>query len=264
MRTAQVVKERRLYKQSAKMADAHCHLDLIKDQGIIRESVIHGVQFMMTNGVDTKSNIRCVELADNRHVFALLGIDPEHADATDEEIEFNISMIRQHAHKIVGIGEIGLDYGRVKESVPVERQKEVFGRFLDVAKQLDLPVSIHSRGSISDILDILDSKKMRMVHIHFFEGNAQQAKEVEKKGYMISVPPVQTSKRNKVIKEIAIDNIMAESDAPVVGSSPKDVETSIRIVSAAKGIDFNKAAGLLADNTVKFFNIYAKDALMRF
>lgn len=263
MRTAQVVKEAHVYRRNPKMADAHCHLDLV-DKLVIRESIAYGVQFIMTNGVDTASNMKCIELADNMHVFTLLGVDPEHANITEREMDFNISLIKQHSRDIVGIGEIGLDYGKVKDSVPIEKQKQVFGRFLDLAKQLDLPVSVHSRGAMSDVLDILEKKEIRMVHIHFFEGNVQQAKEVEKRGYMISVPPVQTSKRNKVIKEIAIDNIMAESDAPVVGASPKAVEESVRIVSEAKGIDFERTASKLAENTIKFFNIHAKDTLMRF
>ena len=96
MRTAQLVKESRIYKQNAKMADAHCHLDLM-DQDTIKESISYGVQFIMTDGVDTKSNIRCMELADNMHVFALLGVDPEHANMTDRELEFNISLIKQNA-----------------------------------------------------------------------------------------------------------------------------------------------------------------------
>jgi len=266
MKTKDLVKEITVSHQSKsieEMADAHCHLDLITDKNIIKDAIFHGVKTIMTNGVDTKSNAKSLELADNKHIFALLGIDPEHASVTEEELEFNIAMIRQNAKKVVGVGEIGLDYGRVKESVPVETQKKVFERFLDLALELNLPVTVHSRDALEDVLQILSDRRMEAVHIHFFEGNVQQAKEVEKRGYMISVPPLQSSKRSKVIKEIAIDNIMAESDAPAAGTTPRDIERSIVIVSDAKKIDFKKATDLLTDNTKRFFRIHNKEMFMR-
>lgn len=264
MATMQLEKETLLEKQITEMADAHCHIDLISDGGIVAEAIRIGVRTIITDGVDTKSNMKSIELADNKHIFALLGIDPEHANVTKEELDFNIGLIRKNSKKLVGIGEIGLDYGRVVETVPIQKQKEVFGAFLDLAKELQMPVSIHSRDALGDVLEMLEERKMEMVHIHFFEGSVQQAKEVEKRNYMISVPPLQSGKRSKVIKEIAIDNIMAESDAPAVGSSPKDVERSIGIVSLAKKIDFNKAADLLTQNTKRFFKVRTKGTLIRY
>ncbi len=254
MQTKEITQETK-QRQIMEMADAHCHLDLM-DAGIeLSKWLAYGVRTIITNGVDTKSNIRSAELADNRNIFAMLGMDPEHANVTDEELEFNIKMIRHNHSKIAGIGEIGLDFGTIKEKVTVARQKVVFERFLDLAKELRLPVSIHSRNAISEVLQILEEKGMEYVHIHFFEGNAQQARAVEKKGYMISVPPIHSSKRNGVIKEIAIDNIMPESDAPIVGASPIDVYKSIEIVAEAKRIDVKKAAELLTRNTKRFFRV---------
>lgn len=264
MDTKQLIKEKPVEKQITEMADAHCHLDLISDRAVVKEAISYGVRTIMTNGVDTKSNMRCLELADNMNIFALLGIDPEHANLTDQELEFNIGIVRQNISKIAGIGEIGLDYGKVKEGVPVERQKVVFGRFLDLAKELQLPVSIHSREALNDVLHILEQKDMKMVHVHFFEGNVQQAKELEKRGWMVSIPPVNSAKRSKIIKEMAIDNIMAESDSPVVGVSPKDVEKSIEAVAEAKRIEFRRAAELLSNNTKRFFRIGAKRVFMRY
>lgn len=263
MRTKQLIKENTINVQLLEMADSHCHLDLIKDTHVIKYAIDSGVRTIITNGVDTKSNMRCLELADDRHIFALLGIDPEHAGLKDDELEFNINLARQNRNKIKGIGEIGLDYGKVKGSVPIARQKVVFGKFLDLAIELKVPVSIHSRDAMADVLHILEEKGIEHAHMHFFEGNIQQAKEVEKRGYMISVPPVKSEKRGKVIKEMAIDNIMAESDAPAVGISPRDVERSIGIVAEAKKIDFKKAADLLTQNTKRFFKIGTTTNFMR-
>ena len=264
MNTKQLIKERTIEKQVTEMADAHCHLDLLGDAAEIAESIRYGVRTIVTNGVDTKSNMKAMELADSKNIFAMLGIDPEHAGMGDEELEFNIKIIRQNSTRISGIGEIGLDYGKVKEKVPIERQKSVFVAFLDLAKELRLPISVHSRDAIADVIHILEDRKMEMVHIHFFEGGVQQAKEVEKNGWLISVPPIDSSKRGKIIKEIAIDNIMAESDAPIVGTTPRDVEKSIEIVAEAKRIEFKRAADLLTQNTKKFFRLQTKGMFMRY
>jgi TatD DNase family protein len=264
MKTKELVKEHTLDRQLTEMADAHCHLDLVTNPELIKEAISQGVRTIITNGVDTKSNVKSIEMADNKNIFAMLGIDPEHSNVTDEELEFNIKLIRQSQGKITGIGEIGLDYGKVKETVPLEQQKKVFGRFLDLAKELNLPVSIHSREALDDVLHMLEERNMEMVHIHFFEGSVQQAKEIERKGYMISIPPIQSSKRSKVIKEIAIDNIMAESDSPVVGASPKDVEKSIAIVAEAKILDIKRAAEVLTQNTKRFFKVQSKGTFMRY
>ena len=76
------------------MADAHCHLDLM-DQSSIGKCIKAGVMTMITDGIDTKSNAMAIELSDGKHVFAALGIDPEHAlNIGDEELEFRRVLFR--------------------------------------------------------------------------------------------------------------------------------------------------------------------------
>jgi TatD DNase family protein len=248
----------------AEMADAHCHLDLINDPDTIKDSIGKGVRTIITNGVDTKSNMKSIQISDNRHVFAALGVDPEHAAAIgDEELDLNLDMARGNAEKIVAIGEIGLDYKKAGGFELIARQRAVFEKFLELANSLDLPVCVHSRNALDDVLSIIDKKGNGRVHIHFFEGNAQQVKEIERRGYMISVPPLESEKRIKAIREMGIDSIMAESDSPIVGDAPISVRRSIEMIAAAKGISFEKAAGTVTLNTKRFFSIHAKAGLIR-
>ena len=265
METKAVLKERETTDiMITELADAHCHLDLIQDPSVISDAITAGVRTMVTNGVDTKSNVRAVELSDGRHIFAALGIDPEHAiNISGEELEFNIGMIKSNAKRIVAIGEIGLDYKKAADLKAMERQRAIFEGFLDLAESLNLPVCIHSRNALDDVLSITGERKSSKVQIHFFEGNVQQAKEIERRGYMISVPPLDSGKRTKAIKEIAIDNIMAESDAPVAGSTPLAVRKSVEMIAAAKGMSFESAAEAVTLNTKRFFNLHAKAGLMR-
>ncbi len=238
------------------LADAHCHLDLIHDSALIEDAIAYGVNTMITNGVNTASNVRNVELADGKHVYAALGIDPEHAMLVKEdELEFNVGLIRSSASRIMAIGEIGLDYREAKSNSDKEWQKHVFETFLDLADELHLPVSVHSRDALDDVINIISSHNPERTHIHFFEGDEKQVKVVEQLGCMISVPPVESGKRGRAIKEISLDRIMAESDSPVVGATPRDVERAVKSVAVLKGISYEIAAEALTRNTKNFFNI---------
>jgi TatD DNase family protein len=167
MATKEVLKQEPEYKTMTELADAHCHLDMIGAMQI-GEAINAGVKTMITNGVDIKSDMAATKLADGRNVFAMLGIDPEHAVLVQpEELEVVVGLIKGSIGTgVVGIGEIGLD-GKVTN---MEWQKKVFGRLLDLALELKVPVSIHSREALDEVLAILEEKGVKKAHIHFFEG----------------------------------------------------------------------------------------------
>ncbi len=245
------------------LADAHCHLDLIAPAQI-GEAINAGVKTLITNGVDIKSDMQSARLADGRNVFAMLGIDPEHAvHLKEDELELAAGLIKGSiAPGVVGIGEIGLD-GKIPN---MPWQKKVFGRLLDLSMELNLPVSIHSRDALDDVLHMLEEKGVKKAHIHFFEGSAEQAKRVERYGYMISIPALESARRRKVIKEVSIDNIMVESDAPAAVKSPKDIAKAVEMVAEEKRITFDQAAHAVVANTKRFFGIVSnkpKLTLMR-
>ena len=272
MQTKQATRVREVArKEVVEMADSHCHLDLVQDWSSVLDSIRAGVSTIITDSVDTKSIMKTFAIVDKKHIFGAVGIDPEHAismvdDSFDEELEFVVRLAMEHAEGIVAIGEIGLDYKIAGSLENTAKQRTVFSRFLDVASDLRLPASIHARGSMEDVLKILEEKGFEKAHLHFFDGDVEQAKEAEKRGYMISIPPVESSKRRRVVRAISIDNIMAESDSPVVGSSPRSVEDSIRLVAEAKGMEFKDVADILTDNTKRILDIHAADGsrLMRY
>ncbi|MCL4389061.1 MAG: TatD family hydrolase [Candidatus Marsarchaeota archaeon] len=247
-----------VFKSLTELADAHCHLDIIHDAGLIRKAIERGVISMVTNGVDIKSNMKALELADNKNIFAALGMDPEHIVGVPEHeldriVEFNLDLARQNRNRIIGIGEIGLDYKNEEWRQMASRQKLVFVRFIKLAAELDLPISVHARSALKDVFQVLEEEHAEKVHLHYFEGDEKDAELAVKRGYMISVPPIESSKRRRMIASTPIENLMAESDAPVVGNSPMAVEQSVRLVAEAKSIDFEGAAAALTNNTKGFF-----------
>lgn len=250
------------------LADSHCHLDMFKDGVAIDTAVRGGVSTMITNAVSLDTCKRALEISDSKHVFPALGIDPQSAMAIgSSDIETIVGEFRRvveaSRHKVVAIGEIGLDFYRAKDGQDAAIQTEVFTGMLDIAMDMGLPVSVHSRSAMDKVLGILSDRDLGMVHLHFFEGNVQQAKEAERHGYMISIPPVESGRRKAVIRDVSLDNLMAESDCPAVGSTPLDVEMSVRMVAEAKGIGFERAAETLTQNTKAFFKLAGMGGLRR-
>ncbi len=253
MPTRDVMKQAPQQKNVTELADAHCHLDML-GAFQINEAINAGVKTLVTNGVDIKSDMEAVRLADGRNIFAMLGVDPEHAVLVEpEELEAVVGLIKGSFGRpgIVGIGEIGLD-GKAEN---MGWQRKVFGRLADLALELNVPVSVHSREAIDEVLSLLEAKGVRKAHIHFFEGSIEQGKRAERLGYMISIPPLESARRRKVIKEVSIDNIMVESDAPAAVKSPIDVTKAVEMIAEEKRITFEQAAHAVVANTKRFFSI---------
>ncbi len=254
----EILKNQNIRKQKVEMADAHCHLNLMPNSNFA-EFISYGVKILITNGVDTKSNLESLNISDNKHIFPALGIDPQTALLiTDNELNFNINLIKENLNKIVSIGEIGLDFIIASDNTKKERQIQVFKKLLDLAIEFNLPVSLHSRNSIKELIYILETKKPHKVHFHFFEGDLNNIEFIKLNNYMISIPPIPSPKRMQVIKELPISNIMVESDAPAASKSPIYIENAIRMISEIKGLEFEKAAKIITDNTKIFFGIKNK------
>ncbi|MEA1998411.1 MAG: TatD family hydrolase, partial [Euryarchaeota archaeon] len=133
--------------------DIHCHLtfkeyDADRAQVIAdAEKVLRGV---VISGVEPEDSTRAIELAAmyENFIFVTLGLHPIHvSENTDQDIERYVEFISENKRKIVGIGEIGLDYHWIKDPKKIKRTKEIFVAFLELAKELNLPVVLHLRGT---------------------------------------------------------------------------------------------------------------------
>ncbi len=250
-------------KQKVEFIDAHCHPDMLSDEEFEIASS-RGVTAVVVNGVDTKSNMSIMGNFSRTGVFFALGVHPENALAmSDEEIDYNLRLIKANEKNITAIGEIGLDYKAAKDEGEKERQRAVFKKFVNLGIELNKPVSVHSRDALDDVLDILGSSGIKRAHIHFFEGDEKQTERIARMGFMVSVPPMHSSKRMAALRHIPISNIMAETDSPTAGMHIYDIDKSVMIIANAKGIDFDKCAAIIADNTKRFFNIGIHNLIRR-
>jgi TatD DNase family protein len=198
------------------LIDIHCHLDVEhfeKDlPEVIKNAEEKELKVILTNGTNSDSNKATLKLAKKYDIVkAALGIYPEHAHELD--IEKEIEFIKKHKEHIVAIGEVGLD-GIDKTNF--EEQKKCFQQMIDLAKELNLPIIIHSRKAESVCIEMLQASKIKKVLLHCFCGKKNLIERARKLGYYFSVPTnvVRAENFQSLVRNVPITQLFAETDAP--------------------------------------------------
>lgn len=211
------------------LIDSHAHLTYapLREQlaAVMRRCVEAGVERVITVGTDAEDARAAVELS-ARHpgrIHAAVGIHPHHAGkATEEAIEEIAGLWRSGG--VAAAGEMGLDYHYDFADRAV--QQRVFEEQLERCRPLELPVIIHARESIQDIVPILLRRGFggRRVVFHCFTGTAEEARTLAEHGWRISFTGIVTFKKSEWLQEIAreypADQLMVETDAPYLSPEP--------------------------------------------
>ena len=155
-------------------------------------------------------------------MYAAVGVHPDNVGSLNEETFADMKKLFQK-DKVVAVGEIGLDYYWDNESH--ELQKEWFIRQLDLARELDLPVLIHSRDAAADTMEIMKEHAQGLDGvIHCYSYSKEMAKEYVKMGFYIGVGGVVTFKNGRRLKEtveeIPLESILLETDCPYLAPEP--------------------------------------------
>lgn len=201
--------------------DTHCHVLKLEYDDI--KSIIDEMKdnIMIVSGYDRKSNEEVLELVDiYPNVYGTIGIHPSEVDTyLDSDINFIENNINNS--KIVGIGEIGLDYHFTKENK--EKQKELFIKQLDLAQKYNKPVVIHSRDAMNDTVEIIKNYNLKM-DMHCYSGSLETAKELIKMNVKLGIGGVLTfnnsEKLKEIVKNIDLSNILLETDSPYLTPVP--------------------------------------------
>jgi len=223
--------------------DFHAHLEEFgaADLNELRSGNVK----VIANAVDMGSyNFALKEQKKNQNVHKVfIGIHPDRASGSRTEIMCNY--IKNNP--VDGIGEIGIDakYGKV------DVQKQVFSAFLDVAQEKKLPIAVHSRNSIVDILEILKDYRLKVM-LHWFSGNKKQHSEAIQRGYFIGVTPAHTGKEKWIIGATPAEQLLLETDSPVFGRRPRDIPKLARKVSVIRGIELEEFIKQQGKNAIKF------------
>ena len=197
--------------------DTHCHLD-IKDYDNLEE-VIKNMEgnYMIASGYNLESNKHVIELVNKYdNIFGTIGLHP--SDVT-EDYESDLLFIESNINnpKIVGVGEIGLDYYWEKDNK--ELQKEVFIKQIELARKYNKTIVIHSREAILDTYNILDEYLgNNKAVLHCYSSNIEMAKRFKKFNIKFGIGGVLTfknsSKLKEVVKELDLSDLLLETDSP--------------------------------------------------
>jgi len=241
------------------LVDAHAHLNELADlPKSLQEAKEAGVCGIVAVGMDVESNKKVLQITkeNSEFVYPALGYHPWLI--REEEIETNLSFVRDHAKEGVALGEIGLDY---KIKVKKELQWKVFGEFLDIAIESDKPVIVHCRYSHRRAFDMLRERKIKRAVFHWYSGPLRLLDEILKVGYLISATPAlaYSPPHLEAIKRAPIERILLETDTPVSNQGrearPKDVRVSLDEVSRLKGLDPSLVSEQTTENASRFFKI---------
>lgn len=208
-----------------KIFDVHAHYDdsaFDSDREEVISSLLSNEVCAIVNGAtDIKTTEVGIELSKKfKGFYTTVGYHPEKAEEAPKDF---VEKITQYSgdEKVVAIGEIGLDY--YWKDVPKEVQLAVFEKQLELSKELDLPVVVHDREAHGDVYELLRKYRPKGI-VHCFSGSVELSREVVRLGMSISLGGVVTFKNARhsveVAKEIPLDRLMLETDAPYLAPVP--------------------------------------------
>ena len=253
--------------------DTHAHIYKEYYENIdevIEDANNSGVGYIAIPGTsieDSKEAIKTAEKYEN--VYALIGIHPENADKylNDENIDKDLKEIEKLAEnkKVIGIGEIGLDYYWTKEYIDI--QKKLLVKQIELANKLKLPVILHIREATNDILEILQKNPPKYSGIfHSTSFNEHLIKEGLKLGFYISFSGTVTFKNAKPNSSVLLvpdDKLLIETDSPYLTphpfrgktNFPKYVKLTAEKIAEIKEKDFAYIEKITTENAKKLFKL---------
>jgi TatD DNase family protein len=265
--------------------DSHCHIDG-PEYDSDREEVIArardaGITTMLNVATgDPRSGAfeRGVALAEQyKQIYAAIGVHPHDAKLFDERAEQRLINLVRQSRKIIAWGEIGLDYHYDHSTRDVQRS--VFRRQLRVARELNLPLVIHSREANDDTINIIRGELAgydRAGVLHCFGGDLQMAREAIELGFYISFAGNLTFKKAEDLREIArqlpLERLLVETDCPYLTPVPyrgkrnepaRVIETG-KCLAELHGIEADELGRITSENFTRLFGVPPLDGVEKF
>ncbi len=258
-------------REKISLIDTHAHLQmepLVQDPyGVISRASSVGVNWIVSVGIDLEDARNMLNIIEKfEQTYACIGYHPHNASLVSDNTLNEMRKLAKHP-KIVGYGEIGLDFFR--NFSPRDKQLTAFQDQLLVAKDLELPVVIHLRDAYEEGLAILEEfgPFPKGGVIHCFSGSKEDALRTLQLGFYISVPGTITYRKNgmfrEIVRELPLQRILLETDCPFLAPEPlrgKHNEPSHLIYTAIKvaelhGADLNTIAEITTRNAFNLFGL---------
>ncbi len=256
--------------EALQLTDSHCHVDLPqfdadRDELVARARAAGVTRMVIVGGVDAdQGHRRALRVAEALGFPATAGVHPHEARLADEATWDELRGLA-HEGRLVAIGEIGLDFHY--DHSPRETQREVFRRQLRLARDVGLPVVVHTREADGETAEILEQEGAAEVGgvIHCFTGGHELARRALALGLHISFSGIVAFPRSEVIQEVArtapLERVLVETDAPFLAppphrgkrNEPAFVVEVARKLAALRGLTLAQVARATSDNAARLF-----------
>jgi TatD DNase family protein len=258
------------------LVDCHAHMDhriFEKDiDEVIKRAKESGVKSIISNGIDKITNRKTLVLSKKYPLIkAALGIYPPKAHENDAknnpEIEYEsfnindeINFIRKNKNNIIAIGEIGLEYKDTDDRI---EQQIVFEKMLNLSKEIEKTVIVHSRKAEKEVVETLERLEIKKVILHCFSGKIKIAKKAIELGYYFSIPTcvIRSQQFQEFIKIIPLKQILTETDSPFLSpfigkrNEPIFIKESIKKIAEIKKIEEEEVERIIFMNYRKLFGV---------
>lgn len=243
--------------------DSHCHLEneaFEKDREIVIKQASDAGIYIITSAIEKEMWSRGLEIANQYDiVYASIGLD----STNFSDCGLAIECIRKNQSKVIAVGEIGLDHFRVRDHMEREAQEEAFRKLIHLATELKLPIQVHSRSSGAKAIAVLEDCNARSVHMHAFDGRAKYARSASRDlDYYFSIPTsvVRSPQKKKLVKAVAIERLLLETDSPVLGpdkgkrNEPTNIPIVLKEVASILRREEEELRELILENTCRLYS----------
>jgi TatD DNase family protein len=219
-----------------------------------------GVKAIIAVGEDLTDARKNVALSQQYPILKpAAGLYPTYLDL--KQARQMADFLRGNKSRIVAIGEVGLDYWVVKEDSDKALQREILKMFIDLSKELNLPLNIHSRSAGRHAIALLLENNAARVQMHAFDGKAGAALPAVEAGYFFSIPPsvVRSRQKQKLVKRLPLSCLLFETDSPVLGAAPDErnepanIGQSVTAIAEIKDVSEEEVIAAVSENTERLY-----------
>lgn len=247
------------------MIDVHCHLDehVFKQDldKVIERARRVGVKAIITSTINPKNIEYSLHIVNKYkdYIYLSVGLDPLILD--DNVFSKVYEWIKGNTNLIVGIGEVGLDYYYIRDHSERVKQRNMFIKWIRLAKELNKPLIVHSRSAGKYSIQIIMEQEYYNVVMHAYDGSVGYAMEAAKRGVLFSIPPsvVFSQQKQKLVKRLPLESLLLESDAPVLSpfknqrNEPANIIYTVKKIAELKNTTVSKVIEVTTTNTLKIF-----------
>ena len=249
--------------------DSHAHLDdeaFDEDREEVIKDILSGGNYFFNIGCDLKTSYSSYELSKKYdHVYAVVGVHPHEAKYYTAETREALKELLTK-DKVMAIGEIGLDYHY--DLSPRDVQRDVFIDQINLAREMDVPIVIHTREAMEETYEILEKHAKGMkVLLHCYTGSIEMARKYLKLGYKLALGGALTFKNAKntvdVAREVDLKDLLIETDSPYMTpvpyrgkrNDPRKVVLVAEKLAEIKGISTEEVLEATKKNAFEFFGV---------